>query len=131
MYNLNLPPIWTPYNQWLKTTFDLSQLAIPIEEVEDIFLELSDNGCLVQFTSSERSASGGYLRKTLPHLDGLGQNLYELNNSLLDITIFIKEEFTLKECVLQKIVNRLYHIDIRTLSYSVHGNHLTLKCQIR
>ena len=131
MYNLNLPPIWTPYNQWLKTTFDLSQLAIPIEEVEDIFLELSDNGCLIQFTSSDIDRSGEYLRKTLPNLEGLRQNLYELHESLLDITIFIKDGFPIKECTLQKIVNRLYHIDIRTLSYSAYGNHLTLKCKIR
>ena len=48
MYNLNLPPIWTPYNRWLNQTNGIAELAIPIEEVEDIFLELSDNGCFFQ-----------------------------------------------------------------------------------
>lgn len=120
MYNLNLPP----------EILTNSDSSISIEEVEDIFLELSDNGCIVQFTSSNRSKNGEYLMKTLPYIPGLRQDLQVLNNSLLDITIF-SNNFEIKECFLQKIIYRLYQMDIVTLFCSPHiskKGYITLKC---
>lgn len=133
MYNLKLPT-----TQWI-TTATAGPISIHIEEIEDIFIELSDAGCLIQFTSSNRSSTGEYSTKTLPYLPGLRQDIRTLDSfSLLDISIFTKKNFEIKEKTLQKIVYRLYQIDIVTLSYSPKmmyasggEGHITLKCRIR
>ncbi len=124
-YNLNLPP----------EILVNSESSISIEEVEDIFLELSDNGCIVHFTSSNRNKTGEYPMKTMPEITGIRQDLQVLNNSLLDITIFTNN-FEIKECLLQKIIYRLYQMDIVTLFCSPHivgvfskEGHITLKCR--
>lgn len=93
---------------------------------------------MIQFTSLSKNQYGEHPTRTLPYLPGLRQdleNLYTFNDGLIDITIFSK--FRIEEAILQKIIYRLYQIDIITYSYkkypSTFGREgpISLRCKIR
>lgn len=107
MYDLKLP------NQLSDI---LGPHSISMEEIEDVFLELSDNECIISFNDING------LRRTLPRIAGIEQNLdYFYYNERLNIAIFSKS--LIKEVVIQKIIYRLFKMNVIVLSHHLDINN--------